>query len=206
MRLLLSCLFAAGALLPMRAEAGKYNEKLSIGDVAPSWSDLPGTDGKTHSLDDLKAKPVVVVIFTCASCPYAQDYEERINSLVKAQGGPDGKVGVVAICVNNIEADSLPALTARAKEKKLEFDYLYDKTQKIAKDFGAVFTPEFYVLDQDRKVIYMGAMDDATDVTKVKKKYVESAIAAALAGKAPEEMEVAPVGCMVRYARERRRK
>jgi peroxiredoxin len=184
--------------------AGEFNEVLSIGDRAPAWSDLPGTDGKKHSLADLSDKPVVVVVFTCASCPFAVDYEERIHALAKAHAGETGKVGVVAICVNQVKADQLPALTERAKQKGFAFTYLHDESQKIARDFGAVFTPEFYVLDRERRVVYMGAMDDATDASKVTRRYVEEAIAAVLQGKKPEVSEVIARGCRVRYARERR--
>lgn len=197
---LFAMVLAAGA-----SRAGEYNDVLSIGDAAPAWENLPGTDGKPHALADLKDKPVVVVVFTCASCPTAADYEERINALAKAHGGAEGKAAVVAICVNKVPEDQLPALTERAKEKGFTFDYLYDGTQKIAKDYGAVFTPEFYVLNQDRKIVYMGAMDDATDPSKVTKKYVEEAVAASLAGKEPETKEVIARGCRVRYARERRK-
>jgi peroxiredoxin len=197
-------LLVAGLLLVSAVlSAGEYNEVLSVGDAAPTWTKLPGTDGKEHSLADLKDKAAVVVVFTCASCPTAVDYEERINALAKAHGGEKGQVGVVAICVNRVDGDQLPALTERAKEKKFAFDYLYDESQKIAKDYGAVFTPEFYVLNRERKIVYMGAMDDSTDPAGVKKKYVEEAIAAALEDKSPEMKEVIARGCRVRYARER---
>ncbi len=163
-----------------------------------------GTDGKKHSLSDLADRPVVVVVFTCASCPTAVDYEERINQLARTQGGEGGQVAVVAISVNKVPEDQLPALTERAKQKGFKFTYLLDESQKIARDYGAVFTPEFYVLDRDRRVVYMGAMDDATDAAKVTRKYVELAIEAAVAGKKPAETEVIARGCRVRYARERR--
>lgn len=189
---------------PSLGWGGQYNEVLSIGDAAPAWVDLPGTDGKTHSLKDLAEKPVVVVVFTCASCPTAADYEARINALAKAHAGEKAQVAVVAISVNKVKEDQLPALTDRAKQKGFAFTYLYDDSQKIAKDYGAVFTPEFYVLDRDRKVVYMGAMDDATDASKVTKRHVEDAIAATLAGKKPEVTEVIARGCRVRYAREKR--
>jgi peroxiredoxin len=183
--------------------AGEFNEVLSVGDVAPAWMELPGTDGKKHSLTDLADKPVVVVVFTCASCPVAEDYEERINALAKAQGGVDGKVAVVPICVNRIAEDQLPALTERVKQKGYAFHYVYDESQKIAKAYGANYTPEFFVLNKDRKVVYMGAMDDQTQAAKVTERYVEAAIQAALEGKTPEKKEVIARGCRIRYARER---
>ena len=184
------------------ATAGEYNEVLSIGDEGPAWKDLPGTDGKTHSLSDLKDKAVVVVVFTCASCLYARDYEQRIGDLAAKYGK---SAAVVPVCVNQVKQDRLEALTERVKNKKLGFDYLYDESQKIAKDYGAIFTPEFYVLDRDRRLVYMGAMDDATDPEKVKEQYVEKAIDAALAGEKPKLTETLARGCRVRYARERRK-
>jgi peroxiredoxin len=184
------------------ADAGEFNEVLSIGDAAPKWSGLPGTDGKTHSLADLKDKAVVVVVFTCASCPVAADYEERIGELATRYAAKS--VAVVPICVNHGKQDRLDALTARVEKRKLKFHYLYDESQRIAKDFGAVFTPEFFVLDQERKVRYMGAMDDATDATKVQSKWVEEAIEAILAGETPKTTETIGRGCRIRFARERR--
>lgn len=184
--------------------AGEFNQVLNIGDKAPAWQDLPGTDGKKHSLSDLKDKDAVVVVFTCISCPTAVDYEQRINELVKQYGGPEGKVGVVAVCVNQVAADKLDKLKARAEQQKFAFPVLYDETQKIAKDYGAVFTPEFFVLNKERKVVYMGAMDDATDPEKVTKKFVVEALAASLKGDAPTVKETVARGCMVRYARERK--
>ena len=184
--------------------AGEFNDVLSVGDKAPAWADLPGTDGKTHSLAELKDKDVVVLVFTCVSCPTAVDYEARVNALAKQYAGLDGKVAVVAVCVNLVEGDRLPKLQARAKEKDFAFQYLSDESQKIAKDYGAVFTPEFYVLNKDRRIVYMGAMDDSTDTAKVQHKYVESAIAASLKGEKPAVTETIARGCRVRYARERK--
>ena len=183
--------------------AGEYNQVLNIGDKAPAWEGLPGTDGKSHSLAEFKDKDAVVVVFTCVSCPTAVDYETRINQLVKLYGGPTGKVGVVAVCVNQVAADRLDKLTERANQQKLTYPILYDESQKIAKDFGAIFTPEFFVLNRERKIVYMGAMDDATDAEKVTKKYVEDALVAALKGETPAVKETIARGCRVRYAKER---
>lgn len=185
-------------------QAGEFNQVLNIGDSAPVWADLPGTDGKKHSLADHKNKDVVVLVFTCASCPTAVDYEDRINELSKRFGGEKGKVAVVAVCVNRVKGDTLEDLTERAKKREFSFEYLYDESQKIARDYGAIFTPEFYVLNQERKVIYMGALDDFTDAAKVQKKFVEEAIAAATKGEVPAVKETIARGCRVRYARERK--
>jgi len=79
-------------------------------------------------------------------------------------------------------------------------------TQKIAKLYGAVFTPEFFVLDKDRKIAYMGAFDDNNESTKVKRHLVEEAVEAVLSGHKPAKGETVANGCMIRYERARRRK
>lgn len=201
-RLVAGVVLALGCLSSI-VGAGEYNEVLSIGDAAPAWTDLPGVDGKRHSLVDLKSKRAVVVIFTCVTCPTAVDYEERIQDLTKRFGGTEGPAAVVAICVNRTDGDRLPALTARAKEKQFAFDYLYDESQEIAQKFGAVFTPEFYVLDGERRVVYMGAMDDRTDAAAVTQRYVEQALASILDGKPLAVKETPARGCRVRYQRPR---
>ena len=167
--------------------------------------DLPGTDGQQHSLKDLANFDVVVVVFTCNSCPYAVDYEERINKLASQYSGKDSRVAVVAINVNKIEADQLPAMKKRVEDRKLTYAYLYDETQQIAKEFGAARTPEFFVLNKERRIVYMGAMDDNTRADQVKTKYVEQAITATLAGQSIPVTETPPVGCAVRYVRERKK-
>lgn len=203
---LVAALFASALLISQIAGAGQYNQVLSIGDKAPAWSDLPGVDGKKHSLADLKDKDAVVVVFTCNSCPYAVDYEDRSIAFAKKHAGPDGRVGLVAINVNKVPDDRLPRMKQRAEEKEFPYPYLYDETQKIARDYGAIFTPEFYVLDKDRKVVYMGAMDDNSNPQKVTKSYLEPAVQAALKGELPETKETGAVGCRIRYERERRRR
>ena len=215
-----------GVLFCSTTNAGKFGRTLDIGKPAPVWKNLPGIDEKQHSLDDLKASEVVVVVFTCNSCPYAVDYEDRIvafankfcqpNLISKASAGdatsadPEAKkpasprVALVAINVNKVEEDLLPAMAKRAKEKKFPFPYLFDETQQIAKDYGAIWTPEFFVLNKERKVVYMGALDDNTDASKVKKHYVEDAVTATLNGKDVEVAETPAIGCQIRWERRRR--
>ena len=91
----------------------------------------------------------------------------------------------------------------KAAKKKFTFAYLYDESQQIARDYGAVYTPEFFVLNKERKVAYMGAMDDKTNVSEVTDKHLEAAVDALLAGKAPPKAETAARGCLVRYKRTR---
>ena len=137
--------------------AGEFNTVLDVGDPAPEWSDLPTTEGKTSSMKDLSNSKVVVLAFTCNSCPYAIDAEERLISLTKDYAGES--VSVIAVNVNTIEEDAMPAMKEKAKEKGFPFAYLYDESQQIARDYGAKYTPQFFVLDADQKIAYMGAMD-----------------------------------------------
>lgn len=182
-------------------QAGQYNPDRNIGDAAPAWKNLPGTDGKQHSLDDLKDKKFVVVVFTCNSCPVATDYQDRISEFAKKYAE---QVAVVAINVNKVPEDSLPKMKELAEKKKFPFPYLFDETQQIAKDYGALFTPEFFVLSPERKIVYMGGMDDNSNAAAVKTKYLEDAVEALLAEKTPAVQESLAQGCRIRYARERR--
>jgi peroxiredoxin len=189
-----------------RAEAGQFNSILNIGDPAPAWKDLPGVDGKRHSLADLSDRSVVVVVFTCNSCPIASDYEDRIIAFAKKQCGPGHKTALVAINVNTDEEDLLPHMKERASAKNFPYPYLFDQSQKIAKAYGALFTPEFFVLDKDRKVVYMGAFDDNVEPTRIKQAYVEPAVDAALKGTKATPAETQASGCLIRFERKRRRK
>lgn len=196
-----AAVLAAFALTTAQGIAGEFNSVLKIGDAAPAWIKLPGTDGKEHSLEDIKDKKAIVVIFTCNSCPVATAYEDRIIALAKKY---EKDVAVVAINVNRVPADSLEKMKARAEEKGFPFPYLYDDTQKIAKDFGAQFTPEFFLLNAERKIVYMGGMDDSSEPEKVTKHYLEPAIESTLKGEKIEKTETQAIGCRVRFAREKK--
>ncbi len=192
-----ACLFA---LVPTLAGAGEFNKKLSIGDAAPTWKDLPGTDDKKHSLADFAAKELLVVVFTCNSCACSEEYEDRIIAFAKKHAE---RVALVAINVNTIPDDRLDAMKRRATQKKFSFPYLYDETQMSARQYGATYTPEFFVLDKARKVAYMGAFDDRTKEADVKDKYLDSAVAALLKGEAPTAPETVARGCLIRFKRSR---
>ena len=197
------CLLGAVAVLLALAgpaPAGKFNKVLSVGDAAPAWEGLEGTDGTKHALADLKGKEVVVVVFTCNSCPVAEGYENRIIAFATQHAGPDAKVGVVAINVNTAKDDALPAMKVRAQKKKFPYAYLFDPTQEIARKYGAGYTPEFFVLDKERKVAYMGSMDDKGPPGEPKALHLEAAVAAVLAGKKVERAETsAAAGCRIKF-------
>lgn len=200
-------LVAAAALVSLStsAQAGTYNKQLSIGDAAPDWSGLEGVDGGKYSLAELGDKQVVVLAFTCNTCPYSTDLEMRLIELAKKFAAEGDQCALVGINPNLVVGDQLPAMQDRAKLKRFNFPYVHDTAkQQTAKSYGATYTPECVVLNKERKVVYLGAFDDSPDGKKVTKKYVEEAVAAALAGKLPEVTETPAVGCAVRYLRERK--
>lgn len=195
----LAVLFTATSFAP----AGKFNKTLSVGDAAPAWDGLEGTDGKKHALADLKDKDVIVVVFTCNSCPVAVGYEARLLDFASKHAAADSKVAVVAINVNTIKEDALPAMKERATKKKYSFPYLYDPSQQIAKKYGTDYTPEFFVLDKERKVVYLGAMDDKSPPAEATTSYLEEAVKAALEGKKAATGESLARGCRIRWDRKK---
>jgi thiol-disulfide isomerase/thioredoxin len=185
--------YAAEESASPAAEAKEF----SVGDPAPEWTDLEGVDGKKHSLSELKDAKAVVVVFTCNHCPVAQAYEDRIVAL--ANDYKDKGVELVAINVNNMEDDKLPAMKERAEAKDFKFDYLYDPSQEIGRSFGATVTPHAFLIDGEHKLAYVGAIDDNMEVGKVEKQYVRDAIDAVLAGSKPETDSTKPMGCGIQY-------
>ena len=196
-------LLLTSLLLTSFLSAGEYNPVLDIGDKAPAWKNLPGIDGKKHSLADLKDHDAVVLVFTCNSCPYSVDYEDRIIALTNDLAIRN--VAVLAVNVNKVPEDSFKAMKERAVAKEFNFLYLFDETQQIARDYGTTYTPEFFVLDRNRKIAYMGALDDNPEAEKVKKQHVTDAVNAVLTGKKPKVTETVAVGCRVRLERKRRK-
>jgi peroxiredoxin len=193
-----SCI-VAGSVWSQEAGVGAEDDRpgVKIGDEAPQWKDLEGIDSKAHSLADLEEAKAVLVVFTCNHCPVAQAYEDRLNELHKDYTDKD--VQIVAINVNNMEADRLPAMKVRGEEKGFQFAYLYDPSQKIGREFGATVTPHAFVLDQDRKIAYMGAIDDEMNPEKVTTRYVRDALDAVLAGESPETADTKAFGCGIKY-------
>lgn len=177
--------------------AGKFNEKMDIGEKAPPFEDLAGVDGENHGIKDFKEAKVLVVAFTCNHCPVARAYEERFIDFTKEYGAKG--VAFVAVNSNTVPADRLDKMKERAKEEGFNFPYLYDESQKVGKSFGAAVTPHLFVLDGERRIAYMGAFDNSLDPDKAKDHYVRDAVDALLAGKKPEVAETRQFGCGIQY-------
>lgn len=173
-----------------------------VGDTAADFN-LKNVDGNMYSLAGIANAKGYIVVFTCNACPYAQAYEDRIIALHKKYA-PLG-FPVVAINPNdkNVQpADSFDKMKERAKAKKYDFLYLYDETQQVAMAFGASRTPHVFVLDGNRTVRYIGAIDDnSEEPDQVKEKYVENAVEALRAGKEVSVKETKAIGCSIKWKR-----
>ncbi len=202
MRKLVLGLFAV-ALAASPVWAGEYNKKVSVGQKAPSFSGIPATtpggEEASVSLPDVK-EDVVVLVFLANHCPVVTAYEDRIIDF--AQQYKDKNVRVLGVAVTGgplRKMDDLNAIKQRVKDKGYNFVYGFDETQKIGRDYGATNTPQFFVLDKDRVIRYMGAMDDSQNENRVKKTYLKDAVDALLAGTEVPVKETRPVGCGVKY-------
>ena len=194
-----TAVLVAGVALVGLVQAGG-NAKLKIGDAAPNFTGLPGVDGKMHTSSEYKDKDVLVLCITCNHCPVAVAYEDRIiNFAKKYTSKPDSKVGLVAVNVNNLDADKLDKMKIRAQEKGFNYAYLYDASQSLGRQLNARVTPEFYVFNKDRKLVYWGSMDDSQNPARVKHHYLEQAVDAALQGQTPQVAQTKAFGCSVKY-------
>ncbi len=187
-------LFLCSAI-PSQAQGG-----YRIGDVARDFN-LKNVDGKMVSLSKMKKAQGYVVIFTCNHCPYAVAYEDRIIALHNKYAPKS--FPVVAINPNDKDiqpADSYENMQKRAKEKGFPFVYLYDETQEIARAYGATRTPHVFLLDKDRRVRYIGAIDDNHEnPDEVKERFLENAIEAVIAGKEVPRAETKAIGCTIKW-------
>ena len=185
---------------------------LAVGAAAPDFN-LPAVDGRTYSLKDFAAAPILVVVFTCNHCPTAQAYEHRIIKL--ATDYKNKSVALVAINPNDPRAvrldelgytdlgDSFEDMKIRAKAKQFPFPYLYDgDTQKTARAYGVLATPHVFVFDRARKLRYVGRVDDG-EVNPVKSHDARNAIDALLDGKPVPRAKTRVFGCSTKWADKR---
>lgn len=162
---------------------------------------LPGVDGRTYQRDHFHNPFCLLVVFTCNHCPYAQALEDRIIALQNAY--PQAQLQVVAVCSNDADAypdDSFGKLKARWLAKKMPFPYLHDESQAVARAFGAVCTPDFFLYDRDRALRYRGRFDDNwKDPAKVTKQELRAAVDALLSGELPAAVQEPALGCGIKW-------
>jgi peroxiredoxin len=121
---------------------------------------LPDLDGTPLSLHELAQDRPLVVVFACNHCPYVQSIETELGVIART----DERAAFVAICSNDVDAypeDDVPGLREQAARAGWSFPYLVDTSQSVARMFGAVCTPDFFVFDASGELVYRGAMDDA---------------------------------------------
>lgn len=175
---------------------------LPLGTTLPAFS-LPNTvDGKTVSSSDFDRQPALLVMFVCNHCPYVRHVKGEIGR-VAADYAPRG-VGVVAISSNDVAQfpdDAPDQMQAFARAEGWTFPYLFDETQQVARAFQAACTPEFYLFDRLRRLVYRGQLDGArpkNDVP-VTGNDLRAALDALLSGKPVPPEQVPSVGCNIKW-------
>ncbi len=174
---------------------------LPLGTAAPEFS-LPNLDGRPMSLADVAGEKGTVVMFICNHCPFVKHVADQLATLGRDYL-PRG-VGVVAISSNDVSthpADSPEQMVHEAEERGYLFPYLYDETQEVAKAYHAACTPDFYLFDADRALVYRGQLDSSrpgSDVP-VTGRDLRAAIDALLAGQPPVAEQIPSLGCNIKW-------
>jgi len=173
---------------------------LQIGERAPDFR-LPATDGKTYALSDFASDPVLVIFFTCNHCPYVIGSDESTRQTVE-KFSPRG-VRFVAINSNSRNTyaeDDFPHMVERMRAEKFPWIYLHDESQEVARAYGALRTPHFYIFDRDRRLIYTGrAVDNPRQAERSRTHDLERALEEHLGGKAITTPMTNPIGCNVKW-------
>jgi peroxiredoxin len=173
---------------------------LRIGENAPDFSNLLGTDGKRYSLVNFADARTLVLIVSCNHCPYVQAYEDRMVGIQNDY--MDRGVRLVAVNPNydsDYPEDSYENMIERAKGKGFNFPYIRDEDQSLAKALSAVCTPEIFVFDKARRLAYHGRIDDNRDASKVTSHDLRNALDAIIVGKNPPITETRPFGCSIKW-------
>ena len=173
---------------------------LPIGSKAPDFS-LPATDGKTYSLQDFADAKVLVLFFTCNHCPYVIGSDEDTRATAEKYA-PKGVtfVGINSNSPNTYAEDSFEHMVARMEQEKFPWTYLHDATQDVAREYGALRTPHFYVFNKERELVYTGrAVDSPRDASKITVHDLERALDEILAGKPVSVPVTNPIGCNVKW-------
>ena len=174
---------------------------LPLGTKAPDFA-LVNVDGSTKSLKDFEGAPALVVIFMCNHCPFVKHLADPLAQFAAeymAKGA-----AIVAISSNDVAshpADSPEQMVREAEERGYAFPYLYDETQEVAKAYRAACTPDFFLFDGDRKLVYRGQFDSSRpdSGTPVTGADLRAALDAVLAGEKPSEKQTPSIGCNIKW-------
>jgi peroxiredoxin len=174
---------------------------LPLGTEAPSFA-LPDTSGRIVTLSDFDVQPVLLVAFICNHCPFVKHIAPELTRLAwdyQARG-----VGIVGINSNDAEAypdDTPDNMAIEVCQRGYTFPYLYDETQEVAKAYRAACTPDFFVFDRDRRLVYRGQMDDSRpgNNVPVTGRDLRTALDAVLEGRLLPDQQRASIGCNIKW-------
>jgi peroxiredoxin len=174
---------------------------LPLGTLAPDF-ELPNVDGRILSFADVAGPQGTVVMFICNHCPFVKHVADQLGTLGR-EYMPRG-IGFAAISSNDVSshpADSPEQMVREAEDRGYPFAYLYDETQEVAKAYHAACTPDFYLFDAARKLVYRGQLDPSrpgSDVP-VTGKDLRAAVDAQLAGRPPVADQIPSLGCNIKW-------
>ncbi len=173
---------------------------LELGQPAPGFT-LPATDGSTRSLSDFADAELLVIFFTCNHCPYVINSDELTRATADKFASRGVRfVGINSNSPNTYPEDSFEHMVERMNEHRFPWTYLHDGSQDVARAYGALRTPHFYVFDRDRRLIYTGRAVDSPRVPEnVTTSELDDAIEAALSGEPIATPLTNPVGCNVKW-------
>ena len=178
---------------------------LELGTQAPDFQLSDVVSGKRISLSTFAGKKALLVMFICRHCPYVQHVKEELVRLGRDYATQD--IGIVAISANdaaNYPDDSPEQLRAMAKEEGLTFPFCYDGSQETAKVYTAACTPDFFLFDAARKLVYRGQLDDSRpgNGKPVTGKDLRAAMEAVLAGQPVSAEQMPSVGCNIKWKKD----
>lgn len=173
---------------------------LSIGAKAPHFH-LPATDGKTYSLHHFYEADTLVIFFTCNHCPYVVNSDEVTRQTVeKYQNKGVAFVGINSNSKKTKGEDSFEHMVERMDTHHFPWIYLHDHTQEVAKKFGALRTPHFFVFNKNRELIYTGrGVDHPRDMNKMTVNDLERTLTEHLAGQPISQSLTNPIGCNIKW-------
>lgn len=182
-----------------RSMALTYTPQNNLGTGLPVFN-LPSVDGKNYSSSDFKGR-ALLVMFICNHCPYVQAVEGRLIRLAREYVGQG--LDTVAICSNDAAEypeDAPAELLKTWRQKNYGFPYLLDADQRVARNFGAVCTPDIYLYDAARRLVYRGRLDDSWKNEKlVRRQELQEAVQAILAGKTVNSEQNPSMGCSIKW-------
>jgi peroxiredoxin len=172
-----------------------------LGSLAPPF-ELPDTEGKRVSLSDFNASPALLVMFICNHCPYVKAIRRSLSEVTK----DFLKRGVAVVGINSNDADEYPEdspekMKTEKKAADYAFSYLFDETQEIAAAYGATCTPDFFLFDKERKLVYRGQWDSSRPGKSepTTGADVVAAVDALMLGKAVSLKQVPSIGCNIKW-------